>query len=131
MTSETAYQNQDLENQNPLKPADDAQKNPNSAKILGIVLPADPKIRLLIILGSIILLLLVISLIVSSSRKIPRPPARTAPTPTLAITPFPTEDPEVGKIPDDLKAKFSDVDHDINTQIDFNPPQIDPDIGLN
>jgi hypothetical protein len=114
------YQNQDLDNINPLQ-TDQSKK---------FSLPKDPKIRILIILGIIVVLLLIASIFTSSSKKTVRPPARIIPTITPNITPLPTEITDISSLPLEIKKNLEDVDIKINTSIEFNPPQIDTEIGL-
>ena len=129
MTLDT-YQNQDLDNLNPLQTKDDKTAVNKNLRLFGQSLPKDPKIRLLLILTGVVLLLLIISLFTTLSRRTPRPPSRVSPTPSPDITPLPTEVANTISIPTDLKEKFREIDNNINTNINFNPPQIDTDVGL-
>lgn len=124
------YQNQDLDNLNPLRTKEDQEMISKKFKPLGLSLPEDPKLRLLVGLGAVVLLLLIIAMITSFSRRTPRAPSRVAPTPTANITPLPTENPDTTKLPQDLRDKFQEVDNNVNTGINFNPPQIDTEVGL-
>jgi hypothetical protein len=124
------YQNQDLDNLNPLQTKEDAELVKKKFKLFGFSLPEDPKMRLLYILGGVVGLLLLIAMITSFSRRTPRAPTRVSPTPTPNVTPLPTENPDTNKIPQDLRDKFIEVDNNVNTGINFNPPQIDTEVGL-
>ena len=129
MTLDT-YQNQDIDNLNPLQTKEDAAIAKKNLRLFGLTLPEDPKVKLLLILSSIVVLLLIISLFTTLSRRTPKPPSRTVPTPTPNVTPLPTEVADTTNIPADIKDKFKEIDININTTVDFNPPQIDTEVGL-
>ncbi|MFA5895099.1 MAG: hypothetical protein WC851_04960 [Candidatus Shapirobacteria bacterium] len=124
------YQNQDLDNLNPLQTKEDQELVNKKFKLFGWSLPEDPKLRLLVGLGAVVLLLLLLAMITSFARRTPRAPGRVTPTPTPDITPLPTENPDTTKLPQDLRDKFQEVDNNVNTGINFNPPQIDTEVGL-
>ncbi len=124
------YQNQDLDNLNPLQTTEDKEIVQKKFKLFGWSLPQDPKLKLLVILGGVVVFLLIISLITTLSRRTPKPPARVSPTPTPNITPLPTENPDTTKLPQETRNKFQEIDNNINTGINFNPPQIDIEVGL-
>jgi hypothetical protein len=117
------YQNQDQSSQNPIAP-DSIQPTLNLPKNI------DPKVKLLIILVVVTVILLIVSLIVTSVRKRqPRTFVRSAITPTQFQV-KPTDIPEASVIPPAIKEKFDAVDSQNQININFPPPQIDPDIGL-
>ncbi|MBI2465365.1 hypothetical protein HYV64_04450 [Candidatus Shapirobacteria bacterium] len=124
------YQNQDLDNLNPLQTKEDQEMVSKKFKLFGWSIPEDPKLRLLLGLGTVVLLLLIIAMITSFARRTPRAPGRVAPTPTSNVTPLPTEVADTRRLPQDLKDKFHEVDNNVNTGINFNPPQIDTEVGL-
>jgi hypothetical protein len=124
------YQNQELDNLNPLQTKEDREIVKKTFKFLGLSISEDPKIRLLIILGIIVVLLLIASIITSMSRRTPTAPARVSPTPSPNVTPLPSEISNLTRLPEDLKTKFKAIDDNINTNIDFSPPQIDTEVGL-
>lgn len=108
-----------------------SQLNPQSPPPkLVLPQPKDPKIKLLMILGIIIVILLIISALVSFTRK-KQPPTFPRPktTPTESII-RPTDIPEASVIPQELKNQFDRADSDNQININFPPPQIDPEIGL-
>lgn len=125
-----AYQNQDLDNLNPLQTKEDQELVNKQFKLFGLAMPEDPKMKLLVGLGAFVVLLLIIAMITSFSRRTPRAPARVSPTPTINITPLPTEVSDTRRLPQELKDKFQEVDNNVNTGINFNPPQIDTEVGL-
>jgi hypothetical protein len=118
--SDISYQNQDLENTNPIQITQEI----NATKQ-----PKDPKIKLLIILSGIIVLLLIITTIISINNSGTPRVVRVA-EPTIIITPRPTDLPVTNIIPENLQKKFDQLDNNIRTGIDFPPPQIDTEIGL-
>ena len=132
MTSDFPYQNQDLGTRNPFTPveAEPTETHSEPTKPTKFKIPSDPKIKLLLVLGIIIIILSILSLVVTAIRKsqLKGPVVRATPTPA-AITIQPTETPII-TIPLDLNAKFEKIDKNTQTDIQFTPPQIDPDIGL-
>lgn len=129
MTTDT-YQNQDLDNLNPLQTPEDKAEYDKHLRLFGISISNDPKIRLLIGLGVIVVLLLIASIFTSASRRTPKAPTRITPTPTVEITPLPTEITNITKLPEELTTKFSQIDSNINSSVNFNPPQIDIEVGF-
>lgn len=124
MNSDIPYQNQDATSPNPFHTDSSA---PVAAK--KFILPTDPKIRILLILSIVCIILLIFSAIVSLFRS-KAPSLNNNPTPTAIVTPKPTDIiPEINTIPPELKSKFDQIDANNQTNIDFAPPQIDPDIG--
>ena len=125
MDNENSFQNQDIVSRNPLQSNETEVASTSTKKL---ILPSDPKIKLLYILGAIVAVLLVVSLIVSIFRKSPSGP-KVTPTPIPTVVPLPT-DIVNDKTPENIKTKFDQIDKNTRTDINFNPPQTDPDIGL-
>jgi|GEM_PF-3366145 len=125
MDNENSFQNQDIASRNPLQTAVTETATPSAKKL---ILPSDPKIKLLFVLGAIVAVLLVVSIFVSIFRKSPSGP-KVSPTPIPTIVPLPT-DIVNDKTPKNIKIKFDQIDKNTRTDINFNPPQTDPDIGL-
>jgi len=125
--SEISYQNQDLENVNPLHVSEEItdQKQPTKK----FSLPSDPKLKLLLILCIVVVVLFFISIVITIVRGIKPAPIEPKTTPTPRVTPLPTEIADINKIPNDLKQKFNQVDTDTQIKINFPPPQIDTEIG--
>ncbi len=121
--AETAYQNIDISQNNPLgfqnETPSPATTTPN--KKIG------PKIIILIVLGAIIILLFITSLIVSSRRK-----NNIQITPSA--TPIPTEiqTPTVSKslLPEIYREKFEKIENNLDQDIEIEIPIIDLEIGL-
>jgi hypothetical protein len=90
--------------------------------------PLSPKIIILIILGAIIVLLLIISLIISLVNHSPKTASPSKPTPSSSFTESPTDIPN-SAIPTEFREKFDQIDQNNQTDLNFNPPQIDPNIG--
>ena len=129
MNQDIAYQNPDLDNQNPLIPTEPINPN-NQSPEKKLSLPKDPKVKIAFILGIITVILLITSFILTSIKKsviITTP----NPKPSPINTPAPTGPDGTGysEIPDSYKEKFKNVDQLIQTNIDFNPPQITDDVG--
>jgi hypothetical protein len=126
MNQDLSYQNRDASQLNPLAPA---EKSVPPADDKSTPLPINPKIKILIILGIIIVILLITSLIVSLVKKsVPSPPAITSTsTPSSILTP--TDTPN-SALPSKFQEKFTQIDHNNQTEISFPPPQIDPSVGL-
>ena len=114
MNQDLAYQNREIMEPNPM----DVAITPKT--------PLNPKVKLLLILAIIIVLLLITGLIVSSVKK--PLPGLPAPTPTPSLSPVPTVAPE-SAIPTVFRDKFNQIDQYNQTDINFNPPLIDPNIG--
>lgn len=133
--SENSYQNQDLETPNPLRVSigEDLTSSPpitnKSTSPLKSALQTS-KIKLLIILSVIVAILFVLSILITIFRSIRPTPRSATTTPTPIITPLPTDITDNERIPADFKTKFNQVDNDSRININFNPPQIDPNIGL-
>lgn len=123
------YQTPDISQQNPLQTEQDKQVLNKKTQLFGLNLPQDPKMKLLLILGAVIVVLLVLSLF-TTKRRTPRAPSRVNPTPTSNVTPIPTEISDITKLPDGLKEKFQNADNQVNSQVNFAPPQIDTEVGL-
>ncbi len=128
MSTESDYQNPDINSNNPLSPV--LEQSLNSQNLLAKYLPKDPKLRIIVILGIITLGLLIVSLIVTKIRQL-NPPLVSQPTPTPINTPVPLGPDQTGysSIPDKYKVNFDIIDKEIQTEINFNPPQITDDIG--
>lgn len=137
MTADNPYQNLDIGARNPFAPIDpeptiDPQDKPKSSpkSNKSFQMPSDPKLKLLIILGVTIAVLSLLSLIVTVVRK-----SQLQPTVRPTATPAPTHPPEATPTPDvsipiEITDKFNKIDRNTQVIIDFQPPQIDPDIGL-
>jgi flagellar basal body-associated protein FliL len=129
------YQNPDLEVRNPFAdsvvPEPQSPNTPTAAKPnnKNFSIPKDPKIKILIILVVIIAVLSVLSFIITIFRKSQLKPVIVEPTPIIETTPVPTETPAL-TMPAEINAKFEKIDQNTRTNIQFDPPQIDPDIGL-
>ena len=114
MNQDLAYQNREIMEPNPM----DIAVTPK--------VPLNPKIKILLVLAAVIVLLLITSLVVSTSKK--SLPGLPAPTPTPSLSPIPTVMPE-SAIPSVFRDKFNQIDQYNQTDINFNPPLIDPNIG--
>jgi len=130
--SDISYQNQDLGEMNPLmvdaeEETASQESKPKSSKF---TLPDDPKTKLLIILIGVVIFLFVISIPITIFRNIQLISKRPVTKPTPALTPRPTEVTDISKIPEELRVKFEKVDKEIQTNINFPPPQIDTEIGF-
>lgn len=128
MNTESGYQNPDPNSQNPLAPIQTQDTNITDNTKKAFI--KDPKIKFAIILGVITFCLLIISLIVTTVRK-SDPPLTRLPEPTPINTPIPLGPDGTGysAIPDNYKTNFDIIDKYIQTEINFNPPQITDDIG--
>lgn len=129
------YQNPDLEVRNPF--ANSVTPEPQSPDTPTVIkpntrnfsIPKDPKVKILIILVIIIAVLSVLSFVITIFRKSQLKPVVVKPTPVIQTTPVPTETPAL-TMPVEINTKFEKIDQNTKTSIQFDPPQIDPDIGL-
>lgn len=126
------YQNPEIEVRNPFATTQVPEINtqPSKPPSKKFSLPNDPKIKLLIILGVIILFLSLISVVITAIRKSQLKPSPVKPTPTMTYTtPVPTDPPTLS-MPPEINTQFENIDTSTKKNIQFDPPQIDPDIGL-
>jgi hypothetical protein len=115
-----SYQNRETGDLNPLMPTEVSDIKPSQK-------PINPKVKLLAIISISIIILLIISLIISLVKK--SPPATTVTlTPTGTQTAAPTGTPN-SAIPTEFQEKFNQIDQNNQTDVNFNPPAIDPNIG--
>ena len=110
-----SYQNREMGDQNPFVPT-------NVPKT-----PIDSRLKLVIALVVFIFILLILSLVATVIRKTPPSIPINQPTPTLPIA-SPTGSPN-SAMPTEFQEKFNQIDQDNQTNINFPPPQIDPQIG--
>lgn len=125
MNQDIPYQNREIGAPNPLVPTADPD---SSIETKSPKLPLNPKIKWLIILGVFIALLLLVSLIISLLKNIPQITSIPTPTPPAFSDLSPTDIPN-SAIPTKFRDKFDQIDQNNQTDLNFNPPQIDPNIG--
>jgi predicted PurR-regulated permease PerM len=122
MNPEISTQNQDIETMNPLL----VETSPIPQKSL---IPSDPKIRLLIILVTIVLILGIISIFVTIFKKPIVTNTKPLPTPTNTVIVRPTITSTIINMPENISQKFAQIDKNNQTNTNFDPPQIDTTIG--
>ena len=125
MKSDVIYQNREMSNPNPLAPTEKTKPTDNSETPK---IPSNPKVKWLIYLVIFIAFLLFISLIASLVKKTPLTSPNSKPTTSPDIILTPTSPPNIA-IPTSYQDKFNQIDQDNQTDIKFDPPQIDPNIG--
>jgi len=131
MNPDLPLQSRDQVSENPLLPKEEPATN--TAKATKNFQNLTPKVKILIALAILIVILLFLSLIVAVVKKNNnKPPTNSTPTPILSedLSPTPTTDPQVNKLPENYKKEFEQIDYYIQSGVNFNPPQIDIDIGL-
>lgn len=123
MNQDISYQNREISEPNPLAPV----KEPDLPLDNTPKKPLDLRIKLLIILGSIIVLLLIASVIVSVVRNTSKTAPTVEPTITPSLEPSPTIVTSI--IPTEFQEKFTQIDQYNQSTVNFNPPQVDTTIG--
>ncbi|MFA5828185.1 MAG: hypothetical protein WC841_02400 [Candidatus Shapirobacteria bacterium] len=116
-------QNIDTPQDNPATPETTTSKT---------ILPKDPKIKLLVILVSVIAILLFIALIVSATKNDRPTPKKTKATPTPTESNLPPISPTttLGQFPVEFQAQFDDIEKEMNSLENLPPPQIDTKVGI-
>jgi hypothetical protein len=122
VNDDISYQNREIGDLNPLIPSETADITPPVKQ------PMNFKLKLLVTLGIFIVSLSVVGLVISLIKKSRSTPAAPAPLPDITQTQLPTGTPD-STIPTEFKDKFSQIDQYNKTDVNFNPPQIDPNIG--
>ena len=117
---EKLYQNIDALQNNPLDTIEAKDIKPSEKK------PLNPKVLLLIILGSIVFVLLLLSLIVTQVRK-NKPNLPVATPTTIPVVAIPTNSDSL--IPSPYQQAFKEIDQSLNQDPDLPVPQIDTTIG--
>jgi len=121
---ENLYQNVDSLQNNPL----DNSPSPTPVTPLGKKIPLDdPKIVILLVLGTITVILLITSLIINIIRQ-KNQKIIPVPTPTPSEIPLPTTSNSL--IPDIYQDKFKKLEDSFNYDLDLEVPAIDIETGL-
>ena len=113
------------------------QDNPATPEVAGTKEKApkvkNPKIIILIVLGSIVALLLIAALIVSATKDIKPPTKRgntITPTPTPNAEIITTPTPITSQIPQEFQTQFNEIEKENTNLRNLPPPQIDVQIGI-
>lgn len=125
MNQDLVYQNREMGDLNPLAPTENSNPPESISPPQKLT---NPKIKLLVLLAIFITIIFIISFIFSLLKRTPTPtPAdEQIAVPTLNI--FPTDIPNIA-IPTEFRDQFDQIDRNNKINVDFTPPQIDPNIG--
>jgi len=123
MNQDLVYQNREMGELNPLAPTQSPSEPTSPTKK-----PADPKTKLLIILAIFITIIFIISFIFSLLKRTPTPTPANEQTAVPTLNILPTDIPNIA-IPTEFRDQFDQIDRNNKTNVDFIPPQIDPNIG--